>query len=74
MKNHGIGLTSVWKQLPVQHKNSLGEETQALSKESEAKVRGCFVKLFRILQSKNMILHDAFLKFDKGKSGGLTRQ
>ena len=44
-----------------------------MSPETEEKVRNCFIKLLHILQSKNMILEDAFLKFDKGKSGGLTR-
>ena len=74
MAKHGIGLTSVWKSLPgVNHKNSLGEETAKMSEETEKKIRGCFVKLLRILQSKNMILEDAFTKFDKGKNGKLTR-
>ena len=74
MTNHGIGLTSVWRSIPgVQQKPSNGPEVYSMSPETEEKVRNCFIKLLHILQSKNMILEDAFLKFDKGKSGGLTR-
>ena len=44
-----------------------------MTEETEQKVRRCFIKLFHILQSKNRILHDVFLQFDKEKSGSLNR-
>ena len=44
-----------------------------LTEKSEQKIRECFFKLFRILQSQNRILYDVFVKFDKEKSGSLDR-